>query len=162
MTYHITDQIVGHQKIAETSTTQKHPLGTIARAYDPDYGEGEFIYLLGVASTALGSWVTYNADNFGTALLVADAKGPVAVAMSANVADQYGWYQISGKAVGLCKTGFADNGRVFATASVGKVDDASVTGDRVNVAKGASAYASGFADFEIHRPWVDDNTSLGG
>ena len=53
MAYHITDQVVGSQAIATTDTDQLHPLGTIVRAYDPTYGEGEFIYLLGVASTAI-------------------------------------------------------------------------------------------------------------
>ena len=46
---------VGAQPIEDTSTTQKHPLGTIVRGTDPTYGEGEFIYLLGVANTVVGS-----------------------------------------------------------------------------------------------------------
>ena len=36
-------------------------LGMVVRAFDPTYGEGEFILLLGVASTVIGSMVTYNA-----------------------------------------------------------------------------------------------------
>lgn len=79
------------------------PLGTIARAVDPTYGEGEFIRLLGVASTVVGSLVKYNATTYQTALLsVTNGKNkgvPVAVAMSACVANQHGWYQISGLAV---------------------------------------------------------------
>jgi len=52
--------------------------------------------------------------------------------MSANdAATSYGWYQISGKAIGRCLTAFADNGLVFATASVGLIDDTSVAGDLV-------------------------------
>lgn len=101
MAYFRTDGFIGGQAINETSTTQKHPLGTIAKAVDPTYGEGEFIYLLGVASTTVGSLVTYTLSSWQTALApVGDAVSrPVAVAMSANVAGQYGWYQISGKAV---------------------------------------------------------------
>src|SRR5687767_1469871 len=99
MTYHVTNGQIGAQPIAETSTVQKHKLGEIVTAEDPTYGAGEFIYLLGVASTAVGSWVTYNMDDGGTTLLVPNAIGPVAVAMSANVASQYGWYQIQGKAI---------------------------------------------------------------
>lgn len=158
MTYAINNQLIGAQPIAETSTIQKHPLGTIVTANDPTYGAGEFIYLLGVASTAVGSWVTYNADDFSTALLAANAIGPVAVAMSANVASQYGWYQISGKAVGLCLASYADNGLVFATATAGSVDDAVVDGDMVHLAKGASDRntVTGAADFEISRPYNDD------
>lgn len=156
------DHQIGVQNIADTSTTQLHALGKIVRAKDfgdNANGEGEFIYLKGVASTAVGSWVIYNSDDGTTALLAADAIGPVAVAMSANVANQYGWYQIQGKAVGKALTGFADNANVYATATAGSVDDAVVAGDRVKQAKGASALdgpATGMAEFEIDRPFVDD------
>lgn len=92
--------IAGHQPIAETSATQKHPLGTVIQAFSDTYGSGEFIYLKGVASTTVGSLVSYDAA-YQTALLSAalNVPRPVAVAMSANVGDQYGWYQISGLAV---------------------------------------------------------------
>lgn len=159
MAYHITDCLAGSQSIATNSTTQEHELGKIVRATDPTYGAGEFIYLQGLASTAVGEWVTYNADDWTTTLLAANAIGPVAVAMSACVANEYGWYQISGKAVGLCATGFADNGNVYATATGGTIDDAVVAGDRVKRAKGASAIgtpAAGQAEFEIDRPFMDD------
>ena len=100
MAYHITDTVAGSQGIATNSTTQKHPLGTIVRATDPTYGEGEFIYLKGVASTSVGQWVTYNVS-FQSALATSavNTPNPHAVAMSACVADEYGWYQISGLAV---------------------------------------------------------------
>lgn len=138
------------------------PYGTIITAVDPTYGAGEFIFLKGVANTAIGSWVTYNLDDCSTALLAANAIGPVAVAMAAVVADKAGWYQISGKAVGKALTGYADNGLVFATATAGSVDDAVVDGDMVHLAKGASALdtpSAGFAEFEISRPYTDDITT---
>jgi hypothetical protein len=159
MAFHSIEPQVYDQAIASTSTTQAHPVGTIIRAVDPTYGAGEFIYLKGVASTAVGSWVTYNMDDGSTALLAANAIGPVAVAMSANVADQYGWYQINGKAVGKALTGYVDNALVYATATAGSIDDAVVAGDRVKRAKGASAVdtpSTGLAEFEIDRPFMDD------
>lgn len=162
MAFVITDEVIGSQAVATTSTTQNHPVGTIVRATDPTYGAGEFIYLAGVASTAVGSWVTYDMDGGTTALLAANAIGPVAVAMSANVAGQYGWYQISGKAVGKALASYADNGLVYATATAGSVDDAVVAGDRVKLAKGASAVdtpSTGLAEFEISRPFMDDATA---
>lgn len=134
-------------------------LGTIARAVDPTYGNGEFIYLQGVANTVVGSWVTYNPDDFTTALLAANAIGPVAVAMAATVAGENGWYQIQGKAIGKALTGFVDNANVYATATAGSVDDAVVAGDRVKNAVGASAVdtpSTGLAEFEIWRPFMDD------
>lgn len=156
MAYTITDGRLGLQEIDETSTTAACKVGTIVRAEDPTYGAGEFIYLVGIASTAVGEWVTYNMDDGTTALLAADAIGPVAVAMSANVASQYGWYQIQGKAVGLAAAGYVDNALVYATATAGTVDDAVVAGDRVKRAKGASAVSGGVAEFEIDRPFMDD------
>lgn len=159
MTYGSSENSLIGQPIAETSTTQKHRLGTRIKCYDSTYGPGEMIYLQGVASTAVGSWVTFNMDDYSTALLAANAIGPVAIAMSANVASQYGWYQIYGKAVGAALTGFADNGNVYATATAGSIDDAVVAGDLVKNAKGASAVdtpSSGLAEFEIQYPFMDD------
>ena len=101
MAYQIVETTLGWQPITEVSATQKHPLGTIIQAKDPTYGQGEFIYLKGVASTSVGALVTYNVS-YQTALgtSAVGVSNPFAVAMSANVASQYGWYQISGLAIG--------------------------------------------------------------
>lgn len=92
--------LAGAQALDVTSTERKHPLGTIVRGNDPTYGQGEFIYLQGIASTVVGSIVNYDA-NWVTALHTSalDKPRPLAVAMSANVASQYGWYQIAGQAI---------------------------------------------------------------
>lgn len=157
MAYKITDPRLGLPAITDTSTTQADiELGTIVRAEDPDRGAGEFIYLQGVASTAAGDWVTYNLDDGSTTRLAANAIGPVAVAMSANVASQYGWYCIQGKPSANVATSFADNGNLYATATAGRADDAVVAGDRIKRAKGASAESGNLADVEIDRPFMDD------
>ena len=133
MAYVITDPRLQMQSIATTDTTQNHALGTRVKAADPTtYGEGVFVYLLGVASTVVGSLVSYNATTWQTALSAntANLAGPVAVAMSANVASQYGWYQIAGLAV-IKKTAVivlaqvaiyqsATTGRIMSTAASGK------------------------------------------
>jgi hypothetical protein len=100
MAYNPTESFVVAQKIEATSTTKKHDLGTLVRAVDPTYGVGEFIYLLGVASTIVGSAVSYSPSTYQTALApVGDSvPRPIAFAMSANVAGQFGWYQIGGTA----------------------------------------------------------------
>jgi hypothetical protein len=162
MTFAPSENSLIGQAIAETSTTEKMRVGTRIKCHDATYGVGEFIYLKGVASTAVGSWVTFNDDDSSTALLAANAIGPVAVAMSANVASQYGWYQIYGKAVGKALASYADNGLVYATATAGSIDDAVVAGDRVKLAKGASAVdtpSTGLAEFEIQYPYMDDATA---
>lgn len=102
MAYSARESFVVEQAIATNSTTQNHPLGTIVRAYDSTYGQGEFIYLKGVASTAVGNIVEYD-TSFQTALNTTALNKPraLAVAMSACVANEYGWYQIAGEAI--CK-----------------------------------------------------------
>src|SRR5574343_223467 len=128
--------LIGAQPIANTETTRKHPLGTIVRGWDPTYGEGEFIYLLGVNSTTTGDMVTYNTTTWRTALVTttnAENKGvPVAVAMSANVGSQYGWYQISGNAV-MKKTTVAVTPQVpiFISATAGKFKVLASSGQQI-------------------------------
>ena len=41
MTYVISTPLVGAQPIAVTDTNKNHALGTIVKAIDPTYGEGE-------------------------------------------------------------------------------------------------------------------------
>jgi len=150
------------QALDETSTTQKLPLGTIIRARDDastDYGVGEFIYLLGVASTVVGSVAVYSQDDNSTALVSANGIGPLATAMSINVASQYGWYQLSGKGVAKVLASFADNGDCYLTSTAGSVDDANVAGDFVYGMKGASAIdtpSTGLAEVELSRPFVNN------
>ena len=150
------------QAIDATSTSQKIDLGTIVQAKDSastDYGVGEFIYLKGVASTVVGSVVAYSPDDFTTALVSANGVGPIATAMSINVADQYGWYQISGKGVGKVLASFADNGDCYLTSTAGSIDDANVAGDFVSNMLGASAIdtpSTGLAELEMWRPFVRD------
>jgi hypothetical protein len=156
MTFVITDQIVGTQPIEETSTTALHALGTIVKAQDPTYLGGEFIYLKGVASTVVGSWVTYNMDDGSTTLLAANAIGPVAVAMSINVANQYGWYQITGAAAVKAPNAMVVGADVFMLAATpGSVDDAAVNGEQVLgavVSTTTGTPSAGLAVIQINRP----------
>lgn len=159
MAYAPTSPIAGLQPIATTSTTQAHPIGTTIRAYDATYGEGEFIYLKGVASTVVGDLVVYDTKANTTTRAVAGSRGPAAVAMSANVASQYGWYQISGSAVVKAGTVAAD-GNVYLTATAGTIDDAVVAGDKVDGARLKSADgtpSAGFAIVQLARPAANAN-----
>lgn len=151
MAYTHNDVVIGAQPLTETSTTKRHNLGKIVTGVDPSYGSGEFIYLLGVASTAVGSVVTYDADTYQTVLSAVGGNipRPIAIAMSANVASQYGWYQISGvatvkktctislaagAAVGVLTTGLiagTGSGKEIAGAAVAGV--ASATAGRTTV-----------------------------
>lgn len=151
-----TSLTVGAQPIAETSTTQMHPLGCRARAKDLAYGEGEFIYLKGVASTAKGDLCTYDTANADTARAVhagSTSFGPCAVAMSANVASQYGWYLIAGAGPVASGTVAAD-APLYLTTTAGTVDDAVVLGDLVDGIASRSADAAGFATCQLAYPSI--------
>jgi len=85
------------QGIHVTSTTQNYPLLTRIEAVDPVLGKAEFVYAKGVASTTIGEGIQLNPD--GTTIRAAGgtAVGHIGVAMSANVANQYGWYCVKGR-----------------------------------------------------------------
>ncbi len=158
MSYVFTENSLGWQPIATTQTTQAHKLGTIRRAVDPTYGEGEFIYLKGVGSTVVGSMVDYD-PYLGTTTLspATGGSGPVAIAMSANVASQYGWYQIGGAAAVKAPNAMTPGGDVFSLAATpGSVDDAAVSGEQILNAKVSTTTgtpSSGLAIITINRPF---------
>lgn len=158
MAYVITTPLAGFQGIALTDTTQNHALGTIVQATDSTYGAGEFIYLKGIASTAVGSMVDYDSYLGTTALSPATGgTGPVAVAMSANVANQYGWYQIQGIAAVKAPNAMVVGADVFSLAATpGSVDDAAVNGEQILNAKVTTTTgtpSTGLALIEINRPF---------
>lgn len=102
MAFHYTGPMLGGTQLTDVDvTTARHPLGTIVKGVDPDYGEGEFIYLKGVTSNAVGMLLSYDV-NFLAVLhsTELDKSRPVAVALSAfDASTKYGWAQISGMAV---------------------------------------------------------------
>ena len=121
--------------------TPPNVLGKIVRADDPTYGEGEFILLLGVAATEVGLVVKYNATTYQTVVVTNTAVQdvPVAVAMSANLAGTFGWYQIAGNAV-VKKTAVAVTPQVtvFLSATAGRVKVLASAGLQVVAARSAN------------------------
>jgi hypothetical protein len=152
------------QAFNTNSTTQNHLLGERRKGYNATDGYAEFIYAKGVASTVAGSWVTINSDDWSTALLVANASGPVGVAMSACVASEYGWYCIYGKIDARAGVVDNDDDALYADTVPGSIDDVAVAGDKVFGAKAASdddtgvAGPPGHAEFEIHYPYITDDS----
>ena len=129
---------------------KKFRLGTRVR----DVAGNEFIYLKGVASTAVGSWVFFDEAHV-TTLTVANSLGRVAVARAAvDATTKFGWYQIYGSVSALCLASFADNAKVWVTSTAGSVDDADVAVDLVDGAIGRSARdtTTGLATFELNYP----------
>lgn len=155
----ITEPMTGFQDIQTTETVQKHPLGTRVRANHATYGEGAFVYLKGLAATAVGELVIYDNNAGTTTRATAGSRGPAGVAMSANVANQWGWYQVAGS--GVIKSGaVAANANVYVTATAGTVDDAVVSGDKVDGARFKTADgtpAAGFATVQLESPSLNGN-----
>lgn len=141
MTWRISSPVAGTQLIASNSTVKNHPLGTIVQAIDPTYGAGEFIYLLGVASTVVGLVVTYSPSTFLTAHVpnTANLGQPVAVAMAATVASEYGWYQIGGVAV-VKKTNVSwePSKAAFISGTAGRLMDTVASGKQILGARSAN------------------------
>jgi len=153
MAYVFTDGYIGLLQIENTDAGVTMPngtsaiptppsiLGQVVCAADPTYGEGEFIMLVGVANTAIGSLVTYNATTYQTALSAntAGLGQPVAVAMSANTAGLFGWYQIGGLAV-IAKTAVQTLAQVavYQSATAGSLMPTAATGRQILGARSAN------------------------
>ena len=111
-------------------------LGMICRAFDPTYGEGEFILLPGVASLTVGNTVTYSPTTYATALSpnTAALAQPVAVAMAANTsATTFSWFQIGGLAV-VKKTAVKVTpgpSKMYQSATTGRLMQTSASGKAI-------------------------------
>lgn len=151
--------------VAVGTANQAHPLGTVVKAYDSAstlQGEGEFIYLPGGSSVAVGSLVTWNILDKTVTVVPNTAKlgFQAAVSMQANTsASSYSWYQISGVAAVL-KTAVvvAKLSRVSISATAGSVLAASTAGKFVNnaIAVNSTVSANTFAKVQIQRPFMEN------
>lgn len=143
------------------------PVGTVVRAEDPTYGQGEFIYLGGVSSTVVGSLVTYNAYTGATTLSpnTANLAQPVAVAMAANTtATGLGWYQIGGTAV-IKKIAIKFNPAVamYLSSTTGRITSTAASGKQILGARTSNAAtvasATSTITITIDRPHAQGQTT---
>jgi hypothetical protein len=121
MAFKASDSTIGYGGLNVIDTVQVVPLGSRIKGTDSTYGEGEFIYLKGVASLVAGNAVVYD-EAYVTTRTVAASRGPVAVALAAVVAAQFGWFQIQGMAVVTAGTVAADT-KAQTSATAGSLDD---------------------------------------
>ena len=158
MAFQITS-LIGAPAITTVDTVQAFPLGTLVKAQDSVYGEGEFVYLKGVASTAAGNTVVYDTYAGTTTRTVAGSRGPVAIAQAATVASTFGWYQVKGSGPVTAGTVLAD-GNVYMTATPGSIDDAVVSGDKIDGIRLKTANgtpSAGLAVVQLDRPAANGN-----
>jgi hypothetical protein len=121
----------GPQAISATSTTKNYPLGTRIKAIDPVLGEAEFVYCVGVASTAQYEVIQINPDFTTTRAAGGTIKGTAGIAQSANVASQYGWYLVKGRGLVLIAADVTANLTAYATATAGTAADDIVAGSAI-------------------------------
>lgn len=150
---------IGVGDLYAVDSSQKWPLGTTCKGYSATHGFAEFIYLKGVASTAIGSVVTYDEAGVST-LLVANAQGPIAVSLAANTAaTTYSWYCIRGKIDAACASSSADNADVGYESAAGTIGDGRAAGDGIANAMSRSATdtpSTGLCWLQINYPYCDD------
>ena len=166
MTFKMNNITIGSQQITDTSSTQLHPLGSIIRAVDPSLGEGEFIYLKGVTGTIVGTVVTYDTSTLGagaTTLIVADASGPVAVAMAITVGSTFGWYGIQGTfsvdTVANSAEAAPSVKNPGRETTDGKVGDGRAAGDEINnFFQRVATTAAAVVEHQIDHPYVNNFT----
>jgi hypothetical protein len=145
-------------------TTKAVQPGFIVRGVDSASGQGggEFMYLPGVASTVVGSLVTYNPLKPSTTLApnTANLAQPVAVAMAAvATSTSYGWYQISGVAT-IKKTAVKVNPavQIFLSGTAGRVMPTVASGKQIQsaISVNAATVASATSTIQvlINRPFA--------
>jgi hypothetical protein len=166
--YTPTENRLGLPPIGSSSPTPLVAPGTIIRANDPVYGAGEFIYLQGVAGTVQGLAVTWGGNASGvpsyqTALASPSATlgnkaAPIAFAMGANLAGNWGWYQIGGQAVVATNgTLAAGPGPVFVSTVAGQLTSTVAAGAQILNAVNVTATgtpAANQAVVSIDRPFA--------
>lgn len=158
---------VGAQGIHETSTTQNHPLGLLVTALDHGSGArgyAEFVYGKGVASTVAGDMVHIDSKGADTTLCVTTTRGPCGAAMSANVANQYGWYCVRGVVpVRADSSDVAANAPLYADgATAGELQDTVVTGALVDGCVAQAAESGDHAECFLHYPSMNGNGDADG
>ena len=115
---------------SDTTTVDTSAKTTIlTRAFDS--AGNEYIYLKGVASTVVGSWVNYD-ETGTTTLLPANAIGPVAIAMAiTDSTSKWGWYQIWGVARAKIAANCGDNASLGREGADGVCGDGRAVGDQL-------------------------------
>lgn len=129
-------------------------LGAITRGTDATLGAGEFIYLKGIASTVVGSLVSYDGAHVTALCPVGNnISRNVAVAMAAIVANKYGWYQISGLAT-VAKTSAISvaAGAAVGVKTIGKPASTGSNKELLGAVAGTVASGSATGTLYINRP----------
>jgi len=139
----------------QIDTVKRYPLG-----YTVDMGDSAFVYVQGVASGATNKFATYTSAGV-TTLIVADAVGLVGVfCADLDATTKFGWLQVKALAGrnGATDT-VAANTVPYIDGTAGRVDDASVAGDKVYNAMIRTADTSNVATVWFDYPYVTNESN---
>jgi len=148
--------------LAGVDTVARVAIGRIERGFDDLLGEGEFIYLPGVAGTLAGDHVVFDllpgaaTTARSTAGTAANTGFPTAVALVPVPLGSFGWFQISGVAIVNVVAGTVA-GRAHLSATPGQLASAATAGAQLLGARLSSAAgvpAAGQAYLTLTRPAV--------
>ena len=139
------------QTYTNTNAPFPHALGTRARDYDGN----EYAFVQGVASGAVGSWVSFDEGHVAS-LLVNGAKGRVGVLTAAlDATTKQGWAQIYGKCLNAkTAVGTLDNGLLYGSAVPGVAASAVIAGSLIVGAMARGAYAAAGTVVELNYPFA--------
>lgn len=152
----MTTPVAGYPAIGSIGSTQAVPYGTMVEAVDPTLGAGTFIYAKGLSSTAAGDAVAINVSTGVTTRTVAATRGTIGVATAALVANTFGWYQVRGLANVTSGT-VASGAAMFSTSTPGSVDDAVVTGSKIDGMVSVAASSGGTTLCTLAFPSMSNN-----
>ena len=121
----------------------------------------EYIYLPGTTAVAANDWVTFtSATGSVTRLATTGAKGQVAVAISAVIGPNYGWFCTKGLVKAKMGTGAGTAGaQLYASGTAAYAGTAVVSGDLLAGAFVSGTYASGSVTCWISNPFCTDTLS---
>lgn len=161
MAYTHTDDVIGVTQLTSVDDTQRMQQGLTVKGSDPTLGMGRFMYLNNISggSIAAGDVCLIDERTGAIKKVVTADRGPVGVAVAAQAATQWGWFQIEGIAVVNATTGAANSpayeqatgGNVLSTVSATNKIDGMV----YKTANGTPA--AGQAYVQIQHPSANGN-----
>lgn len=143
-------------QFTQVHTTKKQRLLTIKK----DPAGNEYVYLKGITSLVAFDAVTY--DELGaTALLAANAIGPVAIAQATvGAATSFGWFMIKGTSSANVVANSADNVMVGRETTDGKLGDGRAAGDLVyNMVARSATTGAAVGTVQMVYPFVTDGST---
>lgn len=152
--------LAGNGLPGEVHLVQRNPLNMVCAGVDLLGNFAVYVYLKGVASTIVGSVVTFDEAGIST-LIAANAVGPVAVATAiVDAVTSFGWYGIYGTFATDVVANCADNAKLGRETTDGKVGDGFASGDAITGAVSRnSTTAAAVINCQFFYPSVNDSSA---